>query len=718
MPGPRRFDPAEDGDGPGEDGDQAEEVRLAPPHAPQVGALVQHVLDDLSPQRRLRPAQPGGHHLAGPVPEVLHLLHRNGLQVVHLGERRPQVEVEHAGGVRAGEAYGQMELPHLLHPGRVQNQQRVRVGVQTVRFERGQPDPDLPNPTVPDTGGGGATAAHRPVEMAVVEDPHRDDGAGIEHLPLVLLVPPGAEGVNDSTGSDPLGAVFGHAVGVGGAPLPLLRLHGHQAGGPQDAHLQHADAGLPQLLRRCPQVAAVHGGLVQDVVPPVEGETELQAAGEPPRPLAVSPFQAEPPGRDDLVAVALLDGGDGNQQATEHLVPAGADAVLHEDGEVVLEGLRHNEDQVLLRVAAGHDCALLPRHQVLCLHHRHPEVPELRGEVDLGLDGGEAVALNPRRRGMPRLGEALVGLRPEPDGQHHLAGGLFPLSVVHPVPLRREGAVRWRAAGDLAHIEGHPPDEILAPLLLLEEDLHRRALNAVAREGEDLVPVEAGGSLGEAAVVPQLDLDVGGQATGNGEAPRLHHPHVQVLHLLDQVAVAAAAAAAAVVAASTAAGASAESAPSRPVAVGAAAAGAAAAGASSRRGDVVAHLAGEDPVDLEAELAADVGEEAALLEREELGNGLFSGGGDAGSGDAQLAEKVAGAGGGARVRDGEDEALVPHGVEILVPDTGALPLVLKLHLHERRRRALPVLGHQVVRRHHLHHQPLLRHDQAGGLSSP
>lgn len=60
------------------------------------------------------------------------------------------------------------------------------------------------------------------------------------------------------------------------------------------------------------------------------------------------------------------------------------------------------------------------------------------------------------------------------------------------------------------------------------------------------------------------------------------------------------------------------------------------------------------------------------------------------------------------VGDGEDEALVPDGVELLGPGTRPPPLVLELHLHVRRRGPLPVLGHEVVRRHHLHHQLLRR----------
>uniref|UniRef100_A0A8R7V6L7 Uncharacterized protein n=1 Tax=Triticum urartu TaxID=4572 RepID=A0A8R7V6L7_TRIUA len=132
-------------------------------------------------------------------------------------------------------------------------------------------------------------------------------------------------------------------------------------------------------------------------------------------------------------------------------------------------------------------------------------------------------------------------------------------------------------------------------------------------------------------------------------------------------------------------------------------------------------------VDLEADLAADPAEQAALLERE-VDDALLAAARELGAVDADAAEEVvlaapgAAAGGveaavvverdverlgvhGGRVGHGELEALVPLRVE--VPRHGPRALALSVEVGHRvgAGGAEPVLGHQVPRVHHLHRQP-------------
>nr|GMD64122.1 hypothetical protein Pyn_10821 [Ipomoea batatas] len=130
---------------------------------------------------------------------------------------------------------------------------------------------------------------------------------------------------------------------------------------------------------------------------------------------------------------------------------------------------------------------------------------------------------------------------------------------------------------------------------------------------------------------------------------------------------------------------------------------------------------GRGEIKLEAYFPSDVREEAPLLERVEL-RGLLPFPGHARPGNQDPPQKVPPVGRPplvehvhlhAPVRQVrhivhmENKLLVPNRVQIPVLHLCPLPLIFKLNLHKSRRRPLPVFRHQVVRRHHLHHQPLL-----------
>lgn len=82
--------------------------------------------------------------------------------------------------------------------------------------------------------------------MAVVENSDGDDGAEIEHVPGVPLVPLRREGVEQRVCAHPLLAVLDDAVRV--AELPFLSLHGNQVTRAEDVHLQDANGALAELL--------------------------------------------------------------------------------------------------------------------------------------------------------------------------------------------------------------------------------------------------------------------------------------------------------------------------------------------------------------------------------------------------------------------------------------------------------------------------------------
>ncbi|XBJ02641.1 hypothetical protein VPH35_021973 [Triticum aestivum] len=557
-----------------------EEVGLAPPHAPQVRARVQHVLHDLPPQRRLGPAQPRRHDAHRLAPERVELRDGERLDVVHLGEEGLPVQAHDAGERDGGEAHGEAELAVLAHAGRVQHDERVRVGVHLVHLQRGEAYPHLAHHLVSEDGvaGGGIGFA----EVAVVEHGEREHRAGVVDLPRVLLVPPGAARVDDGARAHPLLPVLGHAVGVGGAP-PVGGLHGSEPLRAEDADLEHADGRPPQLPRRRARVADVHGRLVHDVVRALEARPEVDAAGESGfRPAQRMPerLQAEPLRVDRHAVEALLEDGERQHGTPDDLVLAGVRPGLDDEHRRILERLRHNEDQLLVprqacriphgaRLGPEHHAAdlhlgedldvLLPdlvadeaaRHDVLCLQHVYPEVPQLRRHVHLGpraLHRGRTISATAHRRrvGVPCVPERLVGLRADPHREHDLGRQQHLAAVAHAleaVPLRRERAVGRHAQRHLADVERDPADVVVARhgVPVPDEHLEGRGLDALPGEGEHLVPLWIRLPLlvrRRAAVVAEAHLDVGAAAAGDrahGDPARLDDAHVQVMHLLHEI---------------------------------------------------------------------------------------------------------------------------------------------------------------------------------------
>jgi hypothetical protein len=129
-------------------------------------------------------------------------------------------------------------------------------------------------------------------------------------------------------------------------------------------------------------------------------------------------------------------------------------------------------------------------------------------------------------------------------------------------------------------------------------------------------------------------------------------------------------------------------------------------------------------VNLEAHLATDPAEQAALLERE-VDDAFLAAARELGPVDAHAAEEVVLAAAARRVepavvverdvqrlgvhaggvRHSELQPLVPLRVEVPRHGAHVLPLPVEVHHRVRARRAQPVLGHQVPRVHHLHSQP-------------
>ncbi|RCV14735.1 hypothetical protein SETIT_3G002300v2 [Setaria italica] len=361
----------------GEERRDAVEVGLAPPQAEHVRVHVQHVLHHLAPQRGLRPPQPRRHLLHRLEPQVVQLQHGDGVGVVHLGQQRPPVHAQHVGPGRAGEAHRQVELPGLLQPRRRQRHQRVVVGVHAVDLQRRQPHAHLADPLVLLAAVAGA------VHEGVVEGRHRQHGAGVEHLPGVLLVPLRRQRVERRPRAHPLSAVLGHAVGVLGGPRQVARA--------QDAQLQDADGPLPELLRRRLQVAGVVRRLVQHVVRRLQAQPQVDLARE--LTLLVvrvarrrlvrrqRPRQGEPLGVHRLGQVVAVDvrRRHGDHHPAHRLVPPRRHLLLH----------RHH--QRLVERLPGHEHELLVPHRVG--RPLRPRPPDLPAQLDLGDGGSKRPAL-------------------------------------------------------------------------------------------------------------------------------------------------------------------------------------------------------------------------------------------------------------------------------------------------------------------------------------
>ncbi|RAL48506.1 hypothetical protein DM860_005930 [Cuscuta australis] len=554
-------EPPPDRDQPSQNPHDPEEVGLAPPHAPHVGSDIEHVLHHLLPQGRLCTGQPGRHDLGRLVPQAVQLGDGQGMDVVHFREKGLGVHVHHVEQRGAGEPDRQLDLPHLLHPVRVQNQQRVRMGVYPVRFQGGEPDPDLPDPHIP------RPAASIAVEVTVIEHPNGYNSTRIKHLPGVLLIPPRGKAVDYGPGTDPLLPVFGDTVGVGLCPS-VFGLHRGESMGTQNTQFKNADVRLPQLLCSWPEITAVVGGFVEDMITALKPYPHVNLACEfhflliPLHhvfikiiPLRVHRPMIKPP-------VHIVQG---NGTPSKYLNLVRAHPVLHAQYQRLLEWFGNHKHQILIphwvKGFGGRNSglqtlvsrngldihlgvpALIVWHQILGLDHIHPQVPKLGGEVDLGPYAGNAVGpTNGCGVRMPGLGEGLVGLSAQPNSQHELPSNLLPLPVLQPVPLRRQRAVGRDPLGDLVQIEKNPPDEIvLQQILVLHLNLENRSLHPVLGKGKHLVPFRVGFLLkvaSRALVVPQPDLDIRVETPGDvlgRQIFSLHNPDIEVLHLLDEV---------------------------------------------------------------------------------------------------------------------------------------------------------------------------------------
>uniref|UniRef100_J3LYU1 Uncharacterized protein n=1 Tax=Oryza brachyantha TaxID=4533 RepID=J3LYU1_ORYBR len=193
------------------------------------------------------------------------------------------------------------------------------------------------------------------------------------------------------------------------------------------------------------------------------------------------------------------------------------------------------------------------RDDVLRFEHAYPEVPQLRRHVHLrprALHGRHAASAAQRRRvGVPRVREGLVGLRADPHREHdlpvHLPAAAAVAGVLEAVPLRRERAVRRHARGHIADVEGDLPDVAVSrhrrAVLVPDEHLEHRGLDALPREGEHLVPLRGAVPLvvpRRAPVVAELHFHVRVAPAGDRarrQPVRLDDAHVQVVHLLHEV---------------------------------------------------------------------------------------------------------------------------------------------------------------------------------------
>ncbi|ONK57991.1 uncharacterized protein A4U43_C09F6540 [Asparagus officinalis] len=113
-------------------------------------------------------------------------------------------------------------------------------------------------------------------DVVVVENSDGDHRARIEHLPSVLLVPLGREAAEDRPCPHPFGSVLCDAVRVSASPI--LGFHRHQIPRVQYPELEHPDARLPHILLRRAEIAAVVRGFVEDVVPEIEKDPQVNLA--------------------------------------------------------------------------------------------------------------------------------------------------------------------------------------------------------------------------------------------------------------------------------------------------------------------------------------------------------------------------------------------------------------------------------------------------------
>ena len=250
-----------------------------------------------------------------------------------------------------------------------------------------------------------------------------------------------------------------------------------------------------------------------------------------------------------------------NVDMANDLLLVDLNAVLDGEDEVVLERLGGNEQVVLVPAArrqpgnarlglvhlrgnlGAHehlaDAGLVDEGDVAGLDDVDAHVPEPRHGVLLAADVRGELGVH-RERGVRvhRQREALVGLRAEPHGQHHLAPALR-LLVEDVVPLRRERAVGRHAERGVGQVEAQAADEVvLGEALALDHHVQERRLEPLPREGEHVVPLWARRLVDVprgAGVAPELHLDERVEAATPLEVPRLDDAHVQVLHPLHEV---------------------------------------------------------------------------------------------------------------------------------------------------------------------------------------
>jgi hypothetical protein len=250
-----------------------------------------------------------------------------------------------------------------------------------------------------------------------------------------------------------------------------------------------------------------------------------------------------------------------NVDMANDLLLVDLDAVLDGEDEVVLERLGGDEHVVLVPAARGQagdarpglvhlrgdpgahedlaDARLVDECDVAGLDDVDAHVPEARHGVLLAADvRGQLGVHGERGVGVHRQREALVGLRAEPHGHHHLAPALR-LLVEDVVPLRRERAVGRHAERGVGQVEAQAADEVvLGEALALEHDVQERGLDPLPREREHVVPLRARRLLDVprgAGVAPELHLRERVEAASPLEVPRLEDAHVQVLHPLHEV---------------------------------------------------------------------------------------------------------------------------------------------------------------------------------------
>ncbi|ERN20631.1 hypothetical protein AMTR_s00070p00139300 [Amborella trichopoda] len=517
------FEPPADARDPREDRHHPLKVSLSAAEAPHVGAGVEHVLDNLLAQGGLHAVEPRRHNLHGLEAEVFELAYCEGEEVVHLREEGLRVEMHHVDEGGAGETHCEVELAHRLHAGRLESYQR--------------PDPDLADTPV--------SVVAATVEVSIVENPDGDDGAGVIHLPCVLLIPSRLKGVDNGSGAHPLRPVLGHAVGVGGL-VPASVLHGHKTVRTDDADLENSDGRIlcqkPVLCR--PQVAAVVRRLVEDMVPALEAQPEVNPAREFHLLLLLRLglshrsrlLQAEPPRRS---------GDDIN--------PARRARLSGDEQHIFLEGRvdrpPHRPRPLLLVPKLNPNCGLrhpplLRRHQVLGLEDADSQVPELGCDINPRPGVHEPlVRCQDRRVRVPGVRKRLVRLGAHPNSQHNLTLSLpLPTLLLKLVPLWCHGAIRRHTRRHLPDLEQNPPHKIiLHHILVLQHHLHHARLKPLLREGKNLVPHRVQillEMLGLALVVPQLHLHIGVAAPAHVHGRKVScfgDMNIEILHLLHQI---------------------------------------------------------------------------------------------------------------------------------------------------------------------------------------